>query len=206
MLTASASPRRHQGFSLIELMVGLALLAFVLMMGVPAFGAFLQNQKLRDVATSTLAAVQFARTEAIRVNGNVDFVMTDTTPDVSNFTDLTASTSGRNLLIRGNVYNPSTGQNEPKLLEMKGAHEGSGQAQDTTAVVQVTATTGQVTFTPLGGTTLAADEVIQITNPAGGTCHASGGTMRCLNVVITRGGQVRMCDPAVTAAGDTRRC
>jgi hypothetical protein len=32
--------------------------------------------------------------------------------------------------------------------------------------------------------------------------------MRCLNVVVSRGGQVKMCDPAVpvTAIGDTRKC
>jgi type IV fimbrial biogenesis protein FimT len=197
---------RSRGFTLIELMVGLALLAFVLMLGVPAFGSFLQNQKLRDAGTSTLATIQFARAEAIRLNSNVEFLMTDTEPDIGNFSALAESTTGRNFLVRGNVYNPGTGTMDLKMLEGKGAQEGSGTTAGATTGVALAATSGRVVFTPLGGTTLAADETIQITNPSGGTCKASGGTMRCLNIVVTRGGQVRLCDPSVTAAGDTRRC
>jgi hypothetical protein len=30
--------------------------------------------------------------------------------------------------------------------------------------------------------------------------------MRCLRVVVTPGGQVRMCDPALTNAGDAQAC
>jgi type IV fimbrial biogenesis protein FimT len=187
-------------------MIGLALLAFTLTMGVPAFANFLQNQKLREAATTTLAEVHFARAEAIRLNSNVELVLTDDEPDISTFKDATASTTGRNLLVRGNVYNPGTGQPELRMLGIKLHREGSGQTGADTGGVSLTSTTGLVTFTPLGGTTLAADETIQVTNPAGGDCRSAGGTMRCLNVVITRGGQVRLCDPAVTAAGDTRAC
>jgi type IV fimbrial biogenesis protein FimT len=187
-------------------MIGLGLLAFILTMGVPAFANFLQNQKLRDAASMTLAEANLARAEAIRLNSNVDFVLTDDEPDVSNFTTIGASLTGRNLLVRGNVYNPATGQPQARLLDVKLHREGSGQRDADTGGVALTSTTGLVTFTPLGGTTLAADEIIQITNPAGGDCKSAGGTMRCLNVVITRGGQVRLCDPAVTTAGDTRAC
>lgn len=200
----SARRRRQRGFTLIELMIGVALLAFVLMLGVPAFGTFLQNQKLRDNAAVTLAAVQFARAEAIRLNANVEFVLTEDTPNLGNFAALGESTTGKNFLIRGNVYNPASGQNQMTMLTMKSAAEGSGSPGTTN--VEVLATTGRIVFTPLGSTTNAADEVIQITNPAGGECKAAGGPMRCMNVVVTRGGQVRMCDPAVNAAGDTRRC
>ncbi|MCC6472780.1 MAG: hypothetical protein IT514_03450, partial [Burkholderiales bacterium] len=44
------------------------------------------------------------------------------------------------------------------------------------------------------------------TNPSGGACAADGGPMRCLNVLVSPGGQIKMCDPAVAATGDTRRC
>jgi type IV fimbrial biogenesis protein FimT len=198
--------RSQRGMSLIELMIGLAILSFILMVGVPAFGTYLQNQKLRDAATSTLAEANYARAEAIRLNSTVDFVLTDDEPDVSTFAAATASASGRNLLVRGNVYNPTTGQPELKMLSVKLHREGSGQVGSDTGGATLTSNTGLVTFTPLGGTTLAADEIIQVTNPAGGECKTAGGTMRCLNVVITRGGQIRLCDPAVTTAGDTRAC
>ena len=132
--------------------------------------------------------------------------MSDSEPDIGNFTTLAASTTGRNFLVRGNVYNPANGQMEMKMLTMRSADEGSGTTQGAATGVQLAASTGTVTFTPLGGTTLGADEVIQLTNPVGGNCTSAGGPMRCLNVVITRGGQVRLCDPSVTAAADTRRC
>jgi type IV fimbrial biogenesis protein FimT len=203
MLTARHSER---GVTLIELMIGLALLAFILMMGVPAFGNYLQNQKLRDAASTALGEAHFARAEAIRLNSNVEFVLTDDEPDIGSFASATPSTSGRNLLVRGNVYNPATGQPELQMLGVKLQREGSGQTDASAVGVQLASSTGGVTFTPLGGTTLANDETIQVTNPAGGDCKSAGGTMRCLNVVITRGGQVRLCDPAVTTAGDTRAC
>jgi type IV fimbrial biogenesis protein FimT len=201
------SPQEKEtGVSLIELMIGLAILAFVLMMGVPAFGTFLQNQKLRDAATTTFAEATYARAEAIRLNSTVELVLTEDEPGLGNFKDTAASTSGRNLLVRGNVYNTATGQPELKMLDVKLQREGSGQTSPSTTGVQLASSTGLIEFTPLGGTTLAADETIQITNPAGGECKSAGGTMRCLNVVITRGGQIRLCDPAVTTPGDTRSC
>jgi type IV fimbrial biogenesis protein FimT len=187
-------------------MIGLALLAFILMMGVPAFGSFLQNQKLREAATTTAAEASYARAEAIRLNSTVELVLTEDEPDAGTFTGVAASTSGRNLLVRGFVYNPTTGQPDMRMLAVKLQREGSGQTDPDAPGVRMASTTGLVTFTPLGGTTLAADETIQITNTAGGECKSAGGTMRCLNVVITRGGQIRLCDPTVTTAGDTRAC
>ncbi|MCU0898548.1 MAG: prepilin-type N-terminal cleavage/methylation domain-containing protein, partial [Burkholderiales bacterium] len=118
MLTARSVAR---GFTLIELMIGLALLAFILMLGVPAFSTFIQNQKLRDNATLALAQIQFARAEALRLNANVDFLMSDTEPDIGNFTTLAVSTAGRNFLVRGNVYNPANGQMETKMLTTRSA-------------------------------------------------------------------------------------
>jgi len=44
---------------------------------------------------------------------------------------------------------------------------------------------------------------IGVTNPTGGTCQASGGAMRCLNINVLTSGQVRMCDPALTLTAPT---
>ncbi len=37
-------------------------------------------------------------------------------------------------------------------------------------------------------------------------CETLGGTARCLRVIVSSGGQARLCDPAATAANDTRKC
>jgi type IV fimbrial biogenesis protein FimT len=50
---------------------------------------------------------------------------------------------------------------------------------------------------------------IEVTNPAAGVCQhvdAVNGTMRCLRIRISTGGEVKMCDPAVTDATDPRIC
>ena len=42
-------------------------------------------------------------------------------------------------------------------------------------------------------------------NARAGTCAAASGTMRCLRVLVTGGGSIRMCDPKA-AAPDPRAC
>jgi type IV fimbrial biogenesis protein FimT len=58
---------------------------------------------------------------------------------------------------------------------------------------------------PVGLTTVAT---FDFSNPNAGACATSGGgggPIRCLRVRLSRGGQTRMCDPAVDAT-DTRSC
>lgn len=53
------------GFTLIELMVTLAVGAILLAMAVPSFRTFVQNAQVNNTADSFLAAIQRARSEAI---------------------------------------------------------------------------------------------------------------------------------------------
>ena len=81
-------------------------------------------------------------------------------------------------------------------------------AEGTVNAVIVT-TDPTITFDGLGKTTLAAAATIQVTNPTGGACRTtpSAGAMRCLNVTVSVGGQVKMCDPyPLLATGDSRKC
>jgi type IV fimbrial biogenesis protein FimT len=48
---------------------------------------------------------------------------------------------------------------------------------------------------------------VDVSNPGGGECIAAGGPMRCLRIVVTGGGNIRMCDPTPTVvAPDPRAC
>ncbi len=198
----SVTPRAvaGRGFTLVELMIGLVILAFLLMMGVPAFTTMIQNSKLRSTAETLYAGLQSARAEAVKRNAAVQFIMTDDAGDSSSTQTATASTTGRNWLIR--VQDPAT--LIYTFVEAKNSAEGSGQSS--TPSVSVSGTVSSVTFNGFGGTTLGSAATFTVTNPTGGACKASGGPMRCLNIVVSVGGQARMCDPAVTATGDTRKC
>ena len=187
-----------RAFTLIEMMVALVVLSLLLMMGLPAFGTYLQNAKLRTAAESFYTGLQAARAEAVKTNTNTEFVLTSDNGNSSSAQTATATTTGPNWIIRsqgtGGIYTFVAG---------KDFNEGSGQASGTTVSVSSTAST--ITFTGFGSTSLGATATLSVTNPVGGAC-APTGQMRCLNVVVSVGGQVRLCDPAVSATGDTRKC
>ncbi|MGA6876945.1 GspH/FimT family pseudopilin [Acinetobacter sp. AND/436] len=57
--------RKSQGFTLIELMVTIAVLAIVAMMAAPSFQAIVSNQQLQRSTETLLQEIKVARTEAI---------------------------------------------------------------------------------------------------------------------------------------------
>ncbi|MGY3930041.1 GspH/FimT family pseudopilin [Aeromonas encheleia] len=59
------------GFTLIELMVTIALLSILLTLGVPSFNSLIRNMSLTTQANQFVASVQLARSEAVRRNRNV---------------------------------------------------------------------------------------------------------------------------------------
>ena len=191
--------RRGRGFTLVELMIGLVIMAVLLMMGVPAFSIFIQNSKLRSSAETFHAGIQTARAEAVKRNSLVEFILTDDPGDPSSTQTAVASTTGSNWLIR--VQDPTTLLYS--FVEGRNATQGAGT---TATSVVVTGTVSTVTFNGFGGTRLGAAATFAFTNPSGGACAAASGPMRCLSIVVSVGGQARMCDPAISATGDTRKC
>lgn len=206
--------RRALGFSLIELMVGLTLLGLLLMLGLPAFTDMLQNRKLRASAEAISAGLHAARSEALRLNRPVEFLLTDTAPDAANVGGPNINTTGPNWMIRADM-----GGGAFAFIEGRAGREGQNQRDTAAMNVQLAAvipadpavpaaTPDTVTFTPVGRARLTANATFDITNPAGGACRTAGGDepMRCLRVLVTPGGQVRMCDPAVADNTDSRSC
>ena len=192
----------QRGVTLIELMIGLAIVALVLFVAVPSFGIFLQNSQIRNAAGSAVNGLELARNEAIRRNAPVRFQFVS---------DLTASCtlSTTSLAWVVSQADPSgacdTAPSDtaaPQIIQSRSATEGTKNAA-------VSVTGGStVTFTGLGRAQAGGITQIDFSNSTGTCQHIDpiNGKMRCLRIMVSTGGQARMCDPKVTAADDPRKC
>lgn len=207
VLTRRMSSCRHRrGVTLPELLVGMAIVAILLGMGVPSIATYLQSAKLHSAAQSYLAGIQLARSEAIRRNMPVEFVLTDTPVLAGVENAAVPSISGLNWVVR--VFDPVASTFE--LIEAKSVREGSPSAAAPSVTIAGTGNptlfTGVVAFNGFGSVANASTYEFNIENPAGGTCALSGGTMRCMRIRVPAGGQIRLCDPATANVTDSRGC
>jgi type IV fimbrial biogenesis protein FimT len=193
------------GMTLIELMIGLAIMALLIMIGLPNMSIWLNNSQIRTAGETMLAGLTLARTEAVRRNQIVRFQMVDNLTAACN-----VSTAGTNWVVS---LDDATGACDaapsetvaPRIVQTRSSSEG------TTRAVVAAAGAGVVYFNGLGRVTSPGGAAnmtqLAISNPVGGTCeHVDGGAMRCLRINISVGGEARMCDPAVTDATDPRIC
>jgi len=62
---------RHGGFTLVELIIGIALLAILLSVAIPSYQNVIANQSVNAAATALQSAISLARSEAIKRNRSV---------------------------------------------------------------------------------------------------------------------------------------
>ena len=63
--------KKHTGFTLIELMITLAVVGILLMVGVPSLKTFMQGNQLIASTNELISALHVARSEAIKLNTRV---------------------------------------------------------------------------------------------------------------------------------------
>ena len=83
----------QRGFSMVELLVSIAILAIVLGLGIPSFSAWISNGQVRSTAESLLAAIQLTRGEAVRQNNRSQLVLTGDASGVAGWQVVAASSS-----------------------------------------------------------------------------------------------------------------
>lgn len=189
----------QQGISLIEIVIGLAIMGLLLALAFPNFSAWLTNLQIRAAAEKMQNALHAARNEAMRKNTTVRFSL------VSNLTSGCAqSSSGKSWVVSrldptGKCDVAASDTTDPFTAQTGTLAEGSSR-------VTVSASNGgvaktSVAFNGLGRVVTSSDWIGQIDLDV-----VPANTFRVLRVQVSAGGQIRMCDPAVVSTTDTRKC
>jgi type IV fimbrial biogenesis protein FimT len=164
------------GFTLIELMIALALFALLLLLAIPTYTTFLSNAQVRNAAEAMLNGVQLAQNAAVGGNQQVQLIV--------------APAAGWQIAF----VNPDTSAGPPPQVPAPfQLAEASPQAAVTTTPVGSTEITfdafGRIVPNPDASQTISC---IKVTNP-------NNGNARALNVIVSNSLQstgTKLCDPA----------
>lgn len=86
-----------RGFTLIEAMVSVAILAIILAVAMPAYTDYQEKNRLKGAAESVYALLQYARSESIKLDRDLNVIVSDGSSwcmGISNNTSCTCSTAG----------------------------------------------------------------------------------------------------------------
>ena len=198
-------PRFQRGVSLLELLIGVAIVSILLAAGMPTFGLWIQNTQVRTAAESVQNGLQLARNEAVRRNTNVRFSLTNAAGQVV----------WRVCVVAGNDCG--------EVIQERPNAEGGANARVGVSVVAPPAVVPATQY----ATALAAGAGLSEEGGAGVTVNGVGliptaniGTditrvdvinpaangARRLVIIVSTGGLIRMCDPAHSLASNPQGC
>lgn len=185
---SGAAALAQRGFTIVELLVGIAVLSMLLLYMVPNMTNWLQSSQIRNATESIQGALQLARAEAVRRNTPVEVVLTSVAGG-GNATDWVVR------CVTPSATCPGVAQLQTFIQE-RAAAEGSPNAAVTVNPAMSTIVftgNGRISPVPAGNIT------VNVTHVRANSCITDGGDFRCLRLVISPGGQARMCDPSVVA-------
>ena len=187
LMQARSTRRAVAGFTIIELMVTVTLVAILVGLAVPAFNAWISNAQVRTVAEALQNGIRTAQAEAVRRNRQVVLSFTNATPALN----AAAVANGKNWSL----------QTVASLGDTAGDYLQGGAMADVASTTTITSGVSAICFNANGRLVTNTSP-----GPAGASCTASPTTFnvtqpnadRNLNVLVQIGGQLRMCDPKRT--------
>lgn len=132
MLVSHFPKRRHaRGFTLIELVTSITVLAIIVGLALPSFREFVANQRIRNASFDLMAALTLARSEAVTRGVPVSLLRTQTTWDQGwTVTDAT-TTPAQNIQVQG-PYNSLSITDSASLATISYGKDGRAAAASST--------------------------------------------------------------------------
>jgi type IV fimbrial biogenesis protein FimT len=178
--------KTHTGFTIIELMFALVLMAVVMAMAVPNFNQLIKNNRLTSQANEFITAINYARNEAIKRNMNVILCRSSTG------TSCGGGTGWENGWIVYADTNSNAGLDNGEELKIFGALAGGNTLRGDASY------TNTITYGPKGYVTVAGALILcDDRNSSGGTADAED-FAKGRAIIISATGR-----PRVTAAADS---
>lgn len=196
--------KRTAGFSIVELMVAVAILGIALAAVMPSIVGWTRDLAVRGAAESIKTGLDKARVEALRRNSVMGFWLVADGENKTLTATCALSDAGPSWVVAG--LNPSGACDAaPSRTEAPRLVDRWVSAQDGRNIRLTTLTRGgaqgdRVEFDNLGQLLAGDEQVLRID-----VDHAEG-VERPLRVEVGAGGVIRLCDPKVTAATDPRIC
>lgn len=181
------------GFTLIELVVTLALLGILFMVAMPSLTEWIRNSQVRSVAEAVQNGLRVAQAEAVRRNQDVVMSLTN---DANPTLNPTAVAGGRNWSIQ-TVAKTYINNNVAEFIRAGAFADVASGVVVTTVVTGTSTPVLAVCFNANGrllGPTPSSPTENCVANPVTFQISQTGSD-RPLNVAVAVGGQVRMCDP-----------
>jgi type IV fimbrial biogenesis protein FimT len=167
---------RQRGFTIVEVIIAMTILAILTAISVPTFRSVVENGHIRAVSESMQYGLTLARTEAVRLNTQVAFVTS------------------------------ASGWTVQRVDDASQLHQGSGkESMAGLLITKSPSTADTVTFNAFGRTIDPnpdnSERLASITLAA----SAETATERALRIQVTAGGVSRVCDPNA-ASSELRAC
>jgi type IV fimbrial biogenesis protein FimT len=189
----------RSGFSLIELMITMAVLFLLLLAAIPSFATWVADSRVRSAAESLQNGLRLAAATAVQRNRQSVFALTGETPSA----DAQPAANGRNWAVSVLPLPGSTAAADSADANSRFVR---GDTFGTQAAVKVNGP-ALLCFSPLGeqisldAASTGLDTTCAAGNPVVYAVSAPGAD-RPLQVQVHLGGRVRLCDPAKTLSAE----
>lgn len=202
-----------RGFTLIEMVVTLAVLGLLALAVTPSITDALRNARLRNVTESIQTGIQQARNEAVRRNRQVSFWLVNLpTPGVMDNTCTLATGSNANGWVisidspNGRCGAAASLTSAPMIVTRAPLAQGGTGVNVSSSNATSGAAASSVTFNGLGRIVVSATTPARNLNRLVVSYETSTANDRSMQLDVDASGGVRRCDKSVTDTSDARAC